>query len=105
MLEICSIAMVHRYTNNGKGGWTHALWPIQDDLGMNQEIGGGRRNYATIADSAVPLILRRLKQHPSLLAWALFDITGVNPVAASDFGNIDRITKAWLEWGTRNKLI
>ncbi|HXX73107.1 MAG TPA: hypothetical protein VEI80_05370 [Candidatus Acidoferrales bacterium] len=54
---MCSIGMVHRYTNNGKGGWTHALWPIQDDLEMNQEIVGDRRNYSTIADSAVPLIL------------------------------------------------
>ena len=42
---------------------------------------------------------------PSLLAWALFDITKVNPVRPADYGKIDKITKAWLKWGKKNRYI
>jgi hypothetical protein len=53
----------------------------------------------------IPIILRHLKREPSLLAWTLFDITGINPVHPSDSGNIERITKAWMKWGKQNKYI
>jgi hypothetical protein len=31
--------------------------------------------------------------------WALPDITGENPVAPSDAGNIRKMSEAWLTWG------
>ena len=54
---------------------------------------------------AIPIILHDLQREPSLLAWTLFDITGANPVRRSDYGKIDKITKAWLKWGRKNKYI
>ncbi len=53
----------------------------------------------------IPIILRQLEREPSLLAWALFDITGIVPVTSSDYGNLERITQGWLKWGRKNKYI
>jgi len=61
------------------------------------------REIVEHGDAAIPFILRHLKQSPSLLAWALFDITGLNPVKPSDSGNLRKITNAWLKWGMINK--
>ena len=55
--------------------------------------------------ASIPCILGELKREPSLLAWTLFDITGENPVQPADYGKIDKITKAWLKWGRKNKYI
>jgi hypothetical protein len=63
------------------------------------------KRIVSMGEDAVPVILRSLEKEPSLLAWALFDITGVNPVQPADYGKIDKITKAWLKWGRENKYI
>lgn len=52
-----------------------------------------------LGDEVVPLLLRDLESSPSLWVWALPEITGNNPVAASDQGNIRKMTEAWLTWG------
>jgi hypothetical protein len=52
--------------------------------------------------AVVPFMLRDLEQRPRLWVWALPDITGVNPVAAADAGNIARMSEAWLQWGREN---
>lgn len=54
---------------------------------------------------AIPFILAQLKRAPSLLSWTLFDITGDNPVKPSEHGNVVKITRAWLKWGKKKKLI
>jgi hypothetical protein len=61
------------------------------------------KRIVSMGEAVVPVILRSLEREPSLLAWALFDITGVNPVRPADYGKIDKITKAWLKWGRKNK--
>jgi hypothetical protein len=63
------------------------------------------KRIVSMGEAVVPVILRSLQSEPSLLAWALFDITGVNPVRPADHGKIDKITKAWLKWGKKNKYI
>jgi len=47
----------------------------------------------------VPLLLRELAREPDHLGWALASITRENPVPASDAGDIDAHTRAWLKWG------
>src|SRR5436309_346818 len=47
-------------------------------------------------EPVVPFMLRDLQAHPSLWVWALPEITGANPVAAADGGNIRKMTDAWL---------
>ena len=54
---------------------------------------------------AVPLILRDLEQTQSQWFWALQAITGDNPVASEDRGYIDRMIRAWLQWGYRRRIL
>jgi hypothetical protein len=52
----------------------------------------------------VPLILRELAQQPDHWFWALYCITGEDPVDASDAGNLSRMARAWVEWGRKRGL-
>ncbi len=57
---------------------------------------------------AVPLILRCLKsegEEPNDWFWALAAITSQNPVPQESRGNIVEMSKAWLEWGSKNGYI
>jgi hypothetical protein len=54
---------------------------------------------------AVPLLLRELERRPDHWFWALNAITGEDPVAAGDRGNLTRMTEAWLGWGRRHGFI
>ena len=63
------------------------------------------KRIVSLGEPAIPAILQSLRKKPSLLAWTLFDITGVNPVRPSDYGKLDKITKAWLKWGKQHKHI
>jgi hypothetical protein len=54
---------------------------------------------------ALPWILRDLEQTGRDWFWALWAITGENPVDQSDAGNFPRMTQAWLEWGRKRSYI
>jgi hypothetical protein len=58
-----------------------------------------------LGPAAVPLLLRELEHRPDHWFWALNAITGEDPVAAGDRGNLTRMTEAWLEWGRRHGFI
>jgi hypothetical protein len=62
-----------------------------------QIIGMGQR--------AVPLILEELRVDPDLWFWALKSITGVDPVPSESAGNIDEMSRYWVEWGVAEGLI
>jgi len=55
--------------------------------------------------AAVRLILNELKRNPDYLFSALQAITEVNPVLPEDEGNLDRMAKAWIEWGRTEGII
>lgn len=67
------------------------------DPSYQQIIGLGR--------PAIPLILRRLQRRSDHWFWALRSITGENPVAPADVGDLDKMRRAWLRWGTERGLI
>jgi hypothetical protein len=52
--------------------------------------------------AVVPFLLRDLAERPRLWVWALPDITGADPVPASDRGNIAKMSEAWLRWARAN---
>ena len=52
--------------------------------------------------AAVPLILERVRFQGGLWFHALSAITGANPVAPEDCGNVAAIQKSWLKWGEHN---
>jgi hypothetical protein len=52
-----------------------------------------------LGEKALPLILRELGQQPDHWFWALKAITGEDPVPPEAQGDMQRMRKAWLEWG------
>ena len=54
------------------------------------------RAIIAMGEAAVPIILRDLRDEPSLLVWALPKIVGTNPPFQ---GNNDKMIEAWLRWG------
>ena len=60
------------------------------------------REIVALGAAVVPVMLRDLQERPRLWVWALAEITGADPVPASDRGDIARMTEAWLSWAHRN---
>ena len=55
-----------------------------------------------LGSAVVPFMLRDLQERPRLWVWALPEITGADPVAAADGGDIAKLSQAWLEWGRKH---
>jgi hypothetical protein len=49
----------------------------------------------------VPFILIKLKEDPQHLFYALFKITGENPVQPEHAGSLSKMAADWLEWGVQ----
>jgi hypothetical protein len=47
----------------------------------------------------VPFILIKLREDPQHLFYALFKITGENPVQPKHVGMLTKMKEDWLEWG------
>ena len=60
------------------------------------------REIVSMGESAVPLIMERMRAQGGHWDYALADITGANPVKRSDWGNIAAMQASWLEWGEAN---
>jgi hypothetical protein len=60
------------------------------------------RAIIAMGESVVPIILRDLRDEPSLLVWALPKIVGTNPPFQ---GNNDKMIEAWLQWGREKGLL
>jgi len=60
------------------------------------------RSIIAIGEEVVPIILREMQAEPSLLVWALPEITGEN---VSFKGNNDDMVEAWLHWGREKGLV
>ncbi len=57
------------------------------------------REIIRMGEAVVPLMMRDLEKEPQLWVWALLEITGANPVQASEAGNIKKMSEAWVRWG------
>lgn len=55
--------------------------------------------------AVLPLIFRDLKENERDWFWALSSITGKDPVAQEDAGNVPRMRAAWLSWAKRHEYI
>ena len=61
--------------------------------------------YQVIIDmgqDAVPFILRELEKRPDYWFWALYSITGADPITDDAAGNLQKMTDAWLNWAREN---
>lgn len=48
---------------------------------------------------AISLILNQLKREPDFWFWALRALTRANPVTEEMYGDLEAMTKAWIDWG------
>ena len=58
-----------------------------------------------LGQPVVPLLLRELEKEPVHWFEALKAITGEDPVAPKDWGNIPAMASAWLAWGRQRNLL
>ena len=58
-----------------------------------------------MGERALPLILHRLEREADHWFPALQAIAGENPVPPEDAGNLDAMTRSWLQWGRRRRLL
>ena len=58
-----------------------------------------------MGERALPLILQRLERETDHWFPALQAIAGENPVPPEDAGNLDAMTRSWLQWGRRRRLL
>ena len=58
-----------------------------------------------MGSSVVSLLLQELEQKPEHWFFALWAITGADPVPLEKRGNIHEMAKAWISWGKRNGYI
>ncbi len=97
--EAPDAGLVHRFhdlvrrwkdaTTFTSSGTELALHPAyQQIIGMGKE--------------AIPLVLEELQREEDHWFWALKSITGDDPVAPADRGNLPKMTSAWLRWAHTN---
>jgi hypothetical protein len=53
----------------------------------------------SLGEAVLPFLLMKLQQDPQHLFYALFQITGENPVPFAHAGNLEKMTADWLSWG------
>ncbi len=83
-----------------EAAWIAATGVLSDDTDIVNH--PAFREIVGVGEVVVPLMLRDLERRPRLWVWALPEITGANPVPASDRGKIRKMTEAWLRWGKEN---
>ena len=58
-----------------------------------------------LGPAILPILLREVAQQSGYWFWALNAIAGEDPVQPDDLGNVQRMSKAWLQWGKQRSLI
>ncbi|OFX20734.1 MAG: hypothetical protein A2033_03340 [Bacteroidetes bacterium GWA2_31_9] len=55
-----------------------------------------------MGEKAIPFLIKKLDETPTMWFWALEEISGDNPVSVSDKGNIPLMVSLWKKWA-KNK--
>ena len=58
-----------------------------------------------MGETVIPFILMQLQKNPQHLFYALYHITGENPVPLSHAGNLEKMAADWLAWGVQKGYI
>lgn len=56
-----------------------------------------------MGEPVIPLLLREIRQEPSMLTLALNLITGETPYSSDDRGNVKAMADAWISWAERKR--
>lgn len=77
--------------------WKKSIGPTSSVADM--AIHPSYQEIIGMGNDVVPFILRELEREPHHWFWALRAITGDDPVAPENRGQIKKMTEAWVEWG------
>jgi hypothetical protein len=55
-------------------------------------------NIVKYGYKAIPYIITKLKEEPSLIFVALIRITGETPIKEENRGNVKKMSEDWIEW-------
>lgn len=55
-----------------------------------------------LGPAVIPFILDEMKREPDYWFWALATLAETNPVPLESRGDLDKMTKIWLDWGRSN---
>jgi hypothetical protein len=58
-----------------------------------------------LGEKALPYIFKELREKPDYWFMALKIITGVDPVPKEDRGDVEAMTRYWLDWAEQNKYV
>lgn len=58
-----------------------------------------------LGPDVLPLIFDELQNGPEHWFWALYSITGDNPVTEIEDGNMWAMRDAWLKWGKKHNYV
>lgn len=75
-----------------------AFVSMTDEIVMNMSY----QRIIGMGKPVIPFILRDLVSTNDHWFWALEALTGENPVAPEDRGNIAKMVSAWVEWANKN---
>jgi len=51
-----------------------------------------------LGPDVVPILLQELRDNPDYWFWALRAITEEDPIRPEDYGDLQKMANAWLEW-------
>jgi len=77
-------------------------WKIERPLGadvLQMVIQPSYQRIIGMGTEALPLILKELEKKPDHWFWALYSITGKDPVLLKHQGNLREMAKDWIDWG------
>lgn len=79
-------------------------WLSDTAIHSNPAIIARHPAYAQIVglgNDAIPLILNEVSGNRNRPHWfqALYEITGMTPAPEETWGNVEKVSVAWLEWG------
>ena len=105
----------------GPSQWAYSVFLTDTDEGLNQRFNSLVKRWKRetihfsliqqmvlhpayqeiigLGPKVVPLILRELEKEPDFWFWALRAVTGEDPTTKEMRGDLQAMTKAWLNWG------
>jgi hypothetical protein len=83
--------------------WRRDVWPLSSVTQIVRH--PSYQAIIALGREVVPAILRDLEQQPGHWFVALRALTGADPVAAEDRGQMEKMAAAWVRWGKEHGLI
>jgi hypothetical protein len=106
-IVVADVPTLERRFNEQADKWgretEHLSSPMQIMMHPSYQaiLGMARENEQGV----IRLMLRDLRDNRRMWFWALSYLTKDNPIKPTDAGKLDKMIKAWVDWGTRRGIL